>query len=158
MEYIAGPIEAYFQADWVFGQDNESPHVTDYGHWITLDPLWSGGKQGGRWSHGNWTGGFWAGLLWLAYRHSGDENFAQDANLWAGRFRPRTSDETTNDLGILFWPPHALGLELTSRTDLRESALAAARTLLRRYCPAAGLIQARGPIGDPELGGSTWSD
>jgi len=139
------------------------PHVTEAGRWKTLaggdGPRW----RDGVWRHGNWTGGFWVGCLWLAAMVSGDARYATDARRWADRLDGRERDDTTHDLGFLFYPSHAVGDLLGHDGPLTARAVAAADTLLTRFVDAdgvlgAGHIQAWGPRGDPEWVGTSTID
>ena len=132
------------------------PHVSEAGRWQMLEagagPRW----EGGTWRHGNWTAGFWVGCLWLAALCTGDERYATGARRWANRLAGRERDDTTHDLGFLFYPSHVLGSRVGGHGILSTRALAAARNLLGRFVEAGGYIQAWGPRGDPEwLGVST---
>ena len=132
------------------------PHVTESGRWQTLEagagPRW----EGGTWRHGNWTAGFWVGCLWLAAVWTAAERYATAAGLWANRLAGRENDDSTHDLGFLFYPSHTLGSQAGYDGVLAGRALAAARSLLRRFVEAGGYIQAWGPRGDPQwLGVST---
>lgn len=139
--------------------DEESPHVTENGTWRTLRPDRTAKIRDGEWDHGNWTGGFWAGVLWLAYGYSGEDPYEREAVKWAEKFAPRRTDENTHDLGFVFYFSHVIGLRVgASREELREYALTAAETLTKRFHPKAGLLQSWGPVGHPELGGTSAID
>jgi unsaturated chondroitin disaccharide hydrolase len=134
------------------------PHVTEAGRWQVLDagagPRW----ENGSWRHGNWTAGFWVGCLWLAALCTGDDRYAAGAELWANRLAGRERDDTTHDLGFLFYPSHVLGSQAGGNGLLSARALAAARSLLSRYVEARGYIQAWGPRGHPEWVGVSTID
>ncbi len=109
------------------------PEYTQGDHWLCVED-------------GGWTGGHWAGLLWLAYAQSGDNDLQEAARQWTNRLAPRQNDTTTHDLGFLFELSHILGAELTGDASLKQPALQAARTLMRRFNPKGGYIQAWGPL------------
>lgn len=96
------------------------PEYTQAGHWHCQ-------------SDGGWVGGHWVGLLWLAYAYSGEAALDRAARAWAARLVPRQDDSTTHDLGFLFELSHVLGARLTGDAALKLPALAAAKTLLRRF-------------------------
>jgi unsaturated chondroitin disaccharide hydrolase len=134
------------------------PHVSEGGRWQTLEagagPRW----EGGTWRHGNWTAGFWVGCLWLAAAWTGNERYATAARLWAERLAGRAHDDSTHDLGFLFYPSHVLGVQHGDDGVLTTRGLEAAQSLLRRYVDRGGYIQAWGPRGDPEWRGVSTID
>lgn len=91
---------------------------------------------------GGWVGGHWVGLMWLAYAHTRDESFARAAREWAACLAPRQDDPTTHDLGFLFELSHVLGARLTENATLKAPALAAAKTLARRFNKRGGFLPA----------------
>lgn len=109
------------------------PELTRDGQWVCVD-------------NGGWVGGHWVGLLWLAYLHTADKEFEAAAYRWAARLAPRQHDTTTHDLGFLFELSHILGVKVTGDPSLKPPAIAAARTLIRRYNPKGGFLQAWGPL------------
>lgn len=137
---------------------DQFPHVTEGGRWKTLPgddrPRWTGN----RWRHGNWTGGFWVGCLWLAMVATGDGAYANRALGAAARLAGRENDDTTHDLGFLFYPSHVLGDLLRRDNTLRERALAAARNVASRFVPTGGYIQAWGPRRHAEWIGTSTID
>jgi unsaturated chondroitin disaccharide hydrolase len=105
--------------------------------------------EGDQWhcvEDGSWTGGHWTGLLWLAYAKTGDTHFHEAARQWTNRLAPRQYDTTTHDLGFLFELSHILGANIPGDSTLKRPALQAARTLIRRYNPKGGYIQAWGAL------------
>ena len=109
------------------------PEYTEGDHWFCA-------------ADGGWTGGHWTGLLWLASAQTGDKNLEAAARHWTTRLSPRQHDTTTHDLGFLFELSHILGANITRDTTLKRPALQAAQTLIRRYNPKGGYIQAWGPL------------
>src|SRR5258707_1204764 len=107
------------------------PEYTEGDHWYCA-------------ADGGWTGGHWTGLLWLSYAHTGDNDLESAARQWTNRLAPRQSDTSTHDLGFLFELSHILGANVTGDASLKLPALRAARTLIRRYNPKGGYIQALG--------------
>lgn len=146
-----------YTAERLAGTD-QFPHVTDDGRWRTWPATVYAGWDGDQWSHGNWTCGFWVGLNWLAYAHTGQPRFRSWANEFGERVAPRAHDSNTHDIAFVFYPSFILGYELTGEEALKETALTAARTLLARFNPRGGYIQAWGPLEHPLARRSTAID
>jgi unsaturated chondroitin disaccharide hydrolase len=134
------------------------PHVTEGGRWKTLSGLDRPRWEAGAWRHGNWTGGFWVGCLWLALRATGDPRYGTWARQAVGRLAGREADDTTHDLGFLFYPSHVLGDALQNDEALRDRALVAAQRVAARFVPGGGYIQAWGPRGHAEWMGTSTID
>jgi unsaturated chondroitin disaccharide hydrolase len=140
------------------------PHYTENGQWTLLaaDALssWGDGSstQDVAYEHGNWTAGFWFGVMWLLAL-DGDDEAAELASSRLALLAPRAEDTTTHDLGFLFSPAYVLPV-LTGQLPASEGgpALAAARTLGRRFNPVGGFLQAFGPIGDHRFAGTSTID
>jgi unsaturated chondroitin disaccharide hydrolase len=99
-----------------------------------------------------WTNGFWTGMLWLAYELGGDNRFRAAAEGHVVGFDQRQRDRiATNhhDLGFLYSLSCVAGYKLTGSEQARNAALGAARLLMERYYPGAGIIQAWGDLNDP---------
>jgi unsaturated chondroitin disaccharide hydrolase len=99
-----------------------------------------------------WTNGFWTGMLWLAYELSGSVQFRGAALGHVASFDQRQRDRIAtdhHDLGFLYSLSCVAGYKLTGSEQAREAALGAARLLLERYYPGAGIIQAWGDLDDP---------
>ncbi|GGZ44867.1 glycoside hydrolase family 88 protein [Asticcacaulis endophyticus] len=103
-----------------------------------------------------WTNGFWTGQLWLAYELSGDEKYRTAAERHVESFHTRIFDQVNvdhHDLGFLYSLSCVAASKLTGSTLAREAGLEAARLLLTRYLPKAGVIQAWGNLSDPAEAG-----
>ncbi|MFT7772170.1 glycoside hydrolase family 88 protein [Roseateles sp.] len=99
-----------------------------------------------------WTNGFWTGQLWLAYELSGEARFRVAAERHIQSFDQRQRERiATNhhDLGFLYSLSCVAGFKLTGSEVARDAALGAARLLLERFHPRAGIIQAWGDLNDP---------
>jgi unsaturated chondroitin disaccharide hydrolase len=99
-----------------------------------------------------WTNGFWTGMLWLAYELTGAARYREAAERHVRSFHTRQLERiNTNhhDLGFLYSLSCVAGHKLTGDPLAREAALGAARQLLERYLPGAGIIQAWGELSDP---------
>ncbi|MFT4090351.1 MAG: glycoside hydrolase family 88 protein [Asticcacaulis sp.] len=103
-----------------------------------------------------WTNGFWTGQLWLAYELSGDDKYRQAAERQVESFHHRIHNRINvdhHDLGFLYSLSCVAACKLTGSPLAREAGVEAARVLLTRYLPKAGIIQAWGNLYDPEEAG-----
>jgi len=103
-----------------------------------------------------WTNGFWTGMLWLAYEVSGEPRYRLAAERQVVGFKARLDQRINvdhHDLGFLYSLSCVAAWKLTGDVQARDTAVAAARLLLARYLPAAGIIQAWGDLSDPEQAG-----
>lgn len=114
-------------------------------------PSSTGGIYGAM-DNAEWTNGFWTGMLWLSYELSGQASFRTLAETHVASFDHRQRERiATNhhDLGFLYSLSCVAGYKLTGSEQARDAALGAARLLLERYYPGAGIIQAWGDLNDP---------
>jgi hypothetical protein len=103
-----------------------------------------------------WTNGFWTGMLWLAYEVTGAQRYRDAAESHVRSFYTRQLErQNTNhhDLGFLYSLSCVAAYKLTGSTVAAEAAMGAARLLLERYLPQAGIIQAWGDLNDPAQSG-----
>jgi unsaturated chondroitin disaccharide hydrolase len=103
-----------------------------------------------------WTTGFWTGLLWLAFELSGDRRYADGARAHLPGYRTRLEQRINvdhHDLGFLYSPSCVAAYRLTADPVARDTALLAAQTLMSRFLPGAGIIQAWGDLEDPRQRG-----
>lgn len=133
---------------------SDFPYATRGGVWQTTRP----DELGFMPAHGSWTVGFTPGLLWLAHRASGRHEYAEEALDRCRRFLARKDDDTTHDLGFVFYPSYVQGYQITGEAWLRDGALQAARTLARRFNPAGRFLRAWGPLDTDERAGETTID
>jgi len=99
-----------------------------------------------------WTNGFWTGMLWLAYELTGAARYRDAALRHVHSFHTRQRDRINvnhHDLGFLYSLSCVAGWQLTGEPLAAEAAVGAARLLLQRYLPGAGIIQAWGELSDP---------
>jgi unsaturated chondroitin disaccharide hydrolase len=99
-----------------------------------------------------WTNGFWTGMLWLAYELTGAAHYRDAAMRHVASFHTRQQERINvnhHDLGFLYSLSCVAGYQLTGDPLAAEAALGAARLLLERYLPGAGIIQAWGELSDP---------
>lgn len=119
---------------------------------------WTGidGGDYKRSNHEDWTEGFWSGLLWLSYEASGDQVFREAAIRTVNSFQKRLVDFKVldhHDIGFLYMPSAVAWWMLEEAEEAKRLGLEAAETLLKRWRPAGGYIQAWGAAGDPQNGG-----
>jgi unsaturated chondroitin disaccharide hydrolase len=62
-------------------------------------------------AHGSWTVGFTPGMLWLAHRATGRAKYADEALASCRRFLARKEDDSTHDLGFVFYPSYVQGYQ-----------------------------------------------
>lgn len=100
-----------------------------------------------------WTNGFWTGMLWLSWELTGDARYRSvaEANLESFATRvERGVNVDHHDLGFLYTLSACAGYRLTGSMLGRSSGLEAARLLLKRFDPVAGVIQAWGDMNNPK--------
>lgn len=103
-----------------------------------------------------WTNGFWTGQLWLAYELSGAEKYRQVAETHVDSFHHRIFNRINtdhHDLGFLYSLSCVAAFKLTGSPKAREAAIEAAKVLMTRFLPQAGIIQAWGNLDDPAEAG-----
>jgi len=100
----------------------------------------------------DWTTGFWTGMLWLAYEVTGDDKYRRAAEVQVESFKRRIDERyhtDTHDLGFLYSLSCVASYKITNNREAAGSALKAAKQLMERYHPRAGIIQAWGDLNDP---------
>jgi unsaturated chondroitin disaccharide hydrolase len=100
----------------------------------------------------DWTSGFWVGMLWISWEAGRNPAF-RDAALatlpdFERRLRERVNVET-HDLGFLYTLSTLAAYRIEGSRRGRDCALEAAKLLMERYHPKAGIIQAWGNLDDP---------
>jgi len=137
------------------------PHYSVDGRWhrAAIDET-SGWVDESFYDHGNWTAGFSVGNAWLRRLDSGAKSQPSPAIRNAlGDVSKRAVDETTHDLGFLFYPSFSLGQILGHLNASEvEPALTAANMLAGRFNEAGEFIQAFGARTDPRSAGTSTID
>lgn len=136
------------------------PHFTEKTHWRLLAAeATSRWLPDGTYEHGNWTAGFWFGVMWLLALGTKDAEVTALARTRLKALTARASDQTTHDLGFLFFPSYILGsrLDFVPRADTAP-AMQAARMLARRFNPRGKYIQAFGLSSDDRSAGTSTID
>jgi unsaturated chondroitin disaccharide hydrolase len=139
------------------GAPRRMPHYVQDGDWVLADVETYSGWDGDFYDHGNWTAGFWPGML-LELEWLGGADERATATAIAEAVRSRADDGGTHDIGFLFQPSACLLHEMTGEPQWREDGLRAAETLLRRFRPAGGYLQAFGQLDDPRSFGTSTVD
>lgn len=101
----------------------------------------------------DWTEGFWTGMLWLAYELTGQVKYREVAEVHVVSFAERAEKRigtNTHDLGFLYSLSCVSAYKLTGNLVAKEAALTAAKLLMERYIPQAGIVQAWGDMNNPE--------
>lgn len=108
-----------------------------------------------------WTTAFWTGQLWLAYEWTGNHEYRRVGEIHLQNFKERIEKKILvdhHDMGFLYTLAAIAPWRLTGNLVARETALLAARTLMRRFHPAPGIFQAWGSMDDAEQRGRTIVD
>lgn len=109
----------------------------------------------------DWTPAFWSGMLWLAYELTGEARYRELGERHIADFSRRLAEQVdidTHDLGFLYTLSCVAPWRLLGHAQARATALAAARHLMTRYWPKAGIIQAWGDVADPSSQGQAIID
>ncbi|WP_226392114.1 glycoside hydrolase family 88 protein [Ructibacterium gallinarum] len=99
----------------------------------------------------SWTEGFWPGMLNLAYEFTHDAKYQTAAEHEVQIFKKRIDNQISvehHDLGFLYTPSCVAAWKLYHDEDAKAAAVEAANTLLRRFRPIGGFLQAWGPMDD----------
>lgn len=99
-----------------------------------------------------WTNGFWTGMLWLGWEFTGRDAYRRAAEDNVVSFLDRVERRVNvdhHDLGFLYTLSACAAHRLTGSAIGRVAGLDAARLLLARFDPVAGVIQAWGDLRDP---------
>lgn len=139
------------------GAPERTPHYVQDSAWVLSDVATASGWDGEFYDHGNWTAGFWAGMI-LELEALGGDAEREIAVRIAEAIRQRAGDGGTHDIGFLFQPSACQLYEVTGDPQWRADGVRAAETLLRRYRPAGGYLQAFGQLDDQRSFGTSTVD
>ncbi len=108
--------------------ENRFPHWadTDSGDWVATDD-------------GDWTGGYYVGMHWLALKVAPNPAMEARAHALAARIGDRSAQHSVFKSFPVYYGD-VIGAMLADRPQLRETALACAKSLVKMYNPALGLI------------------
>lgn len=104
----------------------------------------------------DWIEGFHIGMMWLANEYGQDPFYKEAAESYLANFKDRLDRHVAldhHDIGFLYSLSAVAQWKITGSEEARAVALSAADTLVARWRPKAGIIQAWGKEGDPENGG-----
>jgi len=90
-----------------------------------------------------WTAGFYPGTLWQAYKLSGDKRYQTWAKQWTESLADQVNDDGSHDLGFKFMCTYGSALMFSDDIDVtnyKQTMLAAATTLAKRFQPKIGLL------------------
>lgn len=102
-----------------------------------------------------WTGGFFNGLNYLCYQMSDDDYYLNAAQKPLFRLKVALDKHGTalgHDIGMLFSPSYYADYLITGDEKSKQITLEAGETLIKRYKPEGGYIQAWDQWGDNEYG------
>jgi unsaturated chondroitin disaccharide hydrolase len=107
------------------------PHITVNGKYDSTRPEW-------------WTSGFWPGLLWLMYRETGDEKFAEYANLCENQLDEVLENfyQLDHDMGFIWSLSAVAQYKLTGNEQSKRRGLIAASHLAGRFNLKGNFIRA----------------
>lgn len=92
-----------------------------------------------------WTGGFYTGINYLCYEMSRDPFYLTAAQAPLYRLEKALAERGTrlgHDIGMLFSPAHYADFVITGSEESKEMVIKAADTLIKRFKPNGGYIQA----------------
>ncbi len=157
---VAGALERALQ---VIGR-NAATFADSYPDDTTTGNVYQPRRARGSFAAGGnfgWTTGFWPGMLWLAYEQTGAGRYRQLGERQVASFAERLAakiDIDHHDLGFLYTLACVAPWRLLGLPAARDTALGAARHLLTRHWPKAGVIQSWGDVADPGSQGQTIID
>jgi unsaturated chondroitin disaccharide hydrolase len=141
------PLEAAISHNWDFAAqqldrtaksmpiDRYPRQTTSTGMWETTGPS-------------AWTSGFFPGALWLLFERTGNPLWRARAEDWTRAIYGQRTRIDTHDLGFMFMPSYGNGYRLVPNESYRQTLLAAAASLARRYDPDVRCVRSWGSIDD----------
>ncbi len=89
----------------------------------------------------DWTSGFFPGELWFMYEYTGREQWKQAAMRHTASIEREKENGGTHDMGFKIYCSFGNGYRLTGNEEYAGVMLEAARTLVTRFKPGAGVIR-----------------
>ncbi|ALO49667.1 glycoside hydrolase family 88 protein [Hoylesella enoeca] len=89
----------------------------------------------------DWRSGFFPGSLWYMYELTGDNFWARKANAFTQSIKQAQHLTSHHDVGFIIDSSFGNSLRLTGNPADKNVIVTAARSLLSRFRPAAGIIQ-----------------
>ena len=89
----------------------------------------------------DWTSGFWAGNLWYMYEQTKAEKWRVAAEKWTAALKDNQFLTSHHDIGFMMYCSYGNGYRLTKNPAYKDILIQSARSALKRYDPAVGVIQ-----------------
>ncbi len=89
----------------------------------------------------DWTSGFFPGSLWYMYEYSKQDQWKDLAKKYTAPIEPEKMNGGTHDMGFKVFCSFGNGYRLTSDQDYKDIMIQAAKTLITRFKPSAGIIR-----------------
>ena len=89
----------------------------------------------------DWRSGFFPGSLWYMYELTGDDFWASKANAFTQSIKQAQHLTSHHDVGFIINSSFGNSLRLTGNQADKDVIVTAARSLLTRFRPSAGIIQ-----------------
>ncbi len=89
----------------------------------------------------DWTSGFFPGELWYLYELTGDKKWRDEAQYYTAPIEKEKLNGGTHDMGFKVFCSVGNGFRLTGNTHYRNVIIEAAKTLITRFNPKAGVIR-----------------
>lgn len=89
----------------------------------------------------DWTQGFFPGCCWKLYEFTGDEKWKKAASYFQNLYIDAKDENTTHDLGFIFYCSFGEGYELTKEEAYKKVVIDASESLITRYDSTVGCIK-----------------
>lgn len=89
----------------------------------------------------DWTSGFFPGQLWYIYEYTAKPEWAEQARRYTARLEGEKTNARTHDMGFKMYCSYGNGYRLTQDPAYKQILIESARTLSKRFKPAAGIIR-----------------
>lgn len=89
----------------------------------------------------DWTSGFWPGELWYLYEYTRKPEWQQQAQVFTAKLETEKTNAGTHDMGFKIYCSYGNGYRLTKNPAYKDVIIQSARTLTKRFKPAAGIIR-----------------
>nr|WP_293841711.1 glycoside hydrolase family 88 protein [uncultured Arsenicibacter sp.] len=89
----------------------------------------------------DWTSGFFPGELWYLYEYTHNPEWLKQARLYTAKIENEKLNAGTHDMGFKIYCSFGNGYRLTNDPAYKDVIIQSARTLIKRYKPAAGIIR-----------------
>jgi rhamnogalacturonyl hydrolase YesR len=89
----------------------------------------------------DWTQGFFPGSCWKLYEYTNDEKWKEAANHFQNLFIDVKDNNSTHDLGFMFYCSFGEGYKLTKDENYKQTVIDASNALISRYDSIVGCIK-----------------